>query len=294
MIKNVNYYYKRIEKICDNSKDMTYKMVKIPKKNGKYRVIHIPNEKLKQTQKIVLKNILEKIEISQNAMAFVKGKSIKDNAKNHVNKKYILNIDLKDFFYNIKHKQVYLALKKEGYNDHNASKLAYICTYKGHLPQGAPTSPYLSNIICKDLDKEIFDICSKIDASYSRYADDITISSNNYNIKDNFKNIEDIINRYGFKINKSKTRYLQNTKKQVVTGVIVNEKLNIDNKLKKEIRQILYFCEKYGLKNHLEYKNYSINEVEYRNKLQGKISFINNINPDLGKIYIEKYGNINY
>lgn len=272
--------------------DMDYNKFKIPKKKGGFRKIEKPNENLKKIQTLILEEILEKVQVCDKATAFLKGKSITDNAKEHINKRYILNLDLNDFFGNIRYESVYKLFKKIGFEDKKAKKLSRLCTHNGRLPQGAPTSPYISNIICENLDREMIKLCKSIQADYTRYADDITISTNNNYLRQNFKAIEEIINNEGFRLNYKKTRFINKNNKQVVTGIVVNEKINIDKNILKEIRQTLYYCNKYGVENHIRYKNINISKERFRNVLLGRIMFVNNINPKVGSLYINQFKSI--
>lgn len=287
VIDTVNLY-----KYIENDIDISYTELKIPKKKGGYRTIYSPNTKLKELQNLIVDLILKNIEISSCSTAFTPGSSIINNSRMHVNKKYVLNIDLKDFFDNIGYERVYLVLKELKFSHKDTVKLSKICTYNGHIPQGAPTSPYISNIICNNLDKRLFNLCKKFNATYTRYADDITISTDCEDIKTYMNTIENIINEEGFEINKKKVRLLSKNTKQVVTGVVVNEKVSIDRNYRKKVRQDVYYCKKYGIGEHLKYNNIEISEEEYMKKLKGKISFIKSVDSKLGEELLEELGKI--
>ncbi|MDB8803593.1 reverse transcriptase family protein [Romboutsia sp. 1001216sp1] len=278
-IKLFNYLESEVE--------VSYKTFKIPKKRGGYRTIESPNKSLKDAQRLIVELILKSIEISSYSTAFIEGSTIKDNAKKHVNKKYVLNMDLKDFFNNIGKERVYNIFKSQNIPHREALKYTRICTYNGGIPQGASSSPYISNIVCINLDKRISSICNMIDADYTRYADDITISSNNKNIKRYIKSIENIIIEEGFEINYDKVRLLSNNTRQIVTGLVVNEKVGANKEYIKNIRQEIYYCKKYGVKEHLKYSNIDISEEEYINQLRGKIGFIKGINWKKGRKLFE-------
>ncbi len=283
VIDMVNLY-----KYIENDIDISYIELKIPKKKGGYRKIYSPNQNLKELQNLIVNLILKNIEISSCSTAFTPGSSIMNNARMHVNKKYVLNIDLKDFFDNISYERVYFVFKEAKFSHKDAMKLSKICTYNGHTPQGAPTSPYISNIICNNLDKRLFNLCKKINATYTRYADDITISTDNEDIKTYMSTIENIINEEGFDINKKKVRLLSRNTKQVVTGVVVNEKVSIDKNYRKKVRQEIYYCQKYGVNEHLRYNNIQISTEEYIRKLKGKIAFIKSVDNKLGEKLLEE------
>ena len=161
-----------------NQTENYYKHKDLPKKNGGFREICIPSYSMRIVQKWILINIIEKLKPSKNAMAFRKSTQdqrfdIKQNAFYHSNSLYGLTIDLKDFFPSITSKMVFSLFKKVGYNNFAAQILTNICTLDGSLPQGAVTSPALSNLICIRLDNRLEGLCKKREIFYSRYADDM-------------------------------------------------------------------------------------------------------------------------
>lgn len=263
------YFYKVIF-----TKNNFYHGTRIPKrKPNEYRELLIPHMALKNMQVWILENILYNLPCHHNATGFIPGKSIVDNALPHIKKEYILKMDIKDFFPNIdfyRVRDVFFNLNKD---IKLANALANICTYEKQLPQGAPTSPYLSNLICIDLDKRISQLCLKHNLSYTRYADDITISGN----KNIFwiKNIiGKILNENGFTLNKEKTVILKPGDMKRVTGLVVNETLSIPKETLQELRQRIYYIKRFGLKEHLERIGYREDEQKYIDSLYGLASFI--------------------
>ena len=239
-----------------------YSSFTIKKKSGEDRIIHAPNGGLKSILRC-LNFILQIIhEPHQAVTGFVPNKSIVDNAKKHVNHSFVLNIDLKDFFHSFDRNRVklgfmYEPFKLNGDKEPLAFLLASLCTHpleldgekKNVLPQGSPTSPTLTNILCSKLDQRLQGLAKRFKVVYSRYADDITFSSK-HNIFDSaeFKTeLKRIIEEnQGLKINPSKTRLQKDAFRQEVTGLIVNEKVNVRKKYVKQIRMWLYYWEKYG------------------------------------------------
>lgn len=282
------YYY------LDNNIIISYNSFKLPKKKGGYRTIESPSKDLKEVQRLILDLVLKNIPVSLCSTGFIEGKSIINNANKHINKKFVLNIDLENFFNTIGSLRVYSMFIAYGIQHKEAEKMTNICTYKGCLPQGAPSSPCISNIICNNLDKRLANLCKIIDGNYTRYADDITISTNNAKIKKYIKTIEKIIIEEGFQINYKKHRLLTHNTKQVVTGIVVNEKLNIDKNYIRKIRQELYYCNKYGIKQHMLHENINIDEDQYINSLKGKINFIKSINPNVGNKLEDKLQILTY
>lgn len=263
------YFYKVI--FCKNS---FYKNISIPKRRvGKYRIISVPQMALKNMQVWILENILYEEPCHKNATGFIPGKSIVNNALPHVKKEYILKMDIKDFFPSIDYYRVRSIFFNINHDIKLANALANMCTYEGHLPQGAPTSPYLSNLICIDLDKRIAQLCIKYNLSYTRYADDITISGNN-NIFWIKNIVEKILKENGFVVNNEKTIILKPGDMKQVTGLVVNESLSIPKQTLRELRQKIYYINKFGLKAHLERIGYKESEQKYIDSLYGVASFI--------------------
>lgn len=253
-----------------------YRTYKIPKKNGGFREISEPLPGLKSIQKWILDEILTPLPVSKFAKAYVKKKSIKDNARFHINKKMVMTLDIKDYFGSIHPKVVYNFFIELGYNKSVSILLAGLCTLNGSLPQGAPTSAALSNLCTIKLDNEIseFTIARKI--MYTRYADDMTFSGD-FNVNEICKFVSHTASKYGFKLNKDKTRVRYRWQQQEVTGIVVNEKLQLSKKKRKEIRQSVYYIKKYGLEDHL--KQIGENRQNYIAHIIGLIEFGVFINP---------------
>lgn len=216
----------------ENVKDNAYNEFFI---YGKQKERHIvaPSRKLKERQRWILKNILSCVEIKDCVHGFVKGKSIVTNAKCHVAKKEILCLDISDFFPSTKLSKVIDVFKKLGYIDAVAEYLATLCTYNGELPQGAPTSPALSNIIFTTIDEQLMLFAKENDLTYTRYADDLTFSTNSNNIEEFIDEIECIINEFGYTLNKNKTHIMKDNYRKMVTGLVVNETVKVPKKFKK-------------------------------------------------------------
>jgi Retron-type reverse transcriptase len=207
-----------------------YHCFKIPKKSGGMREIVAPSDKLKSYQLWIKENILDKIKISDYATGFKKACSILDNAKIHVGKELVINLDLKDFFPSIKYSQVYKIFSYLGYTNEVSHLLTQLCTNKYNiLPQGSPASPILSNIVTLKLDKRLSNLAKAYECSYSRYADDITFSGSK-NIKKIIPLVKAIIHEEGFEVNENKLRFQYNFQRQEVTGLVVNKCVKISPK----------------------------------------------------------------
>lgn len=255
-LKSLNYYAHPA--LCKKR----YHTFTIKKKSGTDRTINAPVKGLKtilRSLNFVLQCIYEPHEA---ATGFVLKKSIVDNAKKHVGHHYVLNMDLKDFFHSFDLNRVKMGFMFEPFNlNGNKETLAFLlaslCTHpfeideevKTVLPQGSPTSPTLTNILCKKLDRRLNGLANRFGATYTRYADDITFSSphNIYSDEIFNKELKRIIeDDQKLVINPKKTRLQKAGYRQEVTGLIVNDKVNVHRRYVKQIRMWLYYWEKYG------------------------------------------------
>lgn len=247
-----------------------YNVFEIEKSNGKKREIASPSLPMKLVQRWILENILEKVKVTNYAMAFVKNiNGCKKNAEIHHNSLYILHLDLENFFPSINRKRVYGLFKNLGYNNVTSNLLSNISTLADKLPQGGVTSPYLSNLICEKLDRRLAKLCSTRDIIYTRYADDLVFSCDNRDTLKKIKNvIEDIIKDEGFTLNENKTRLLSRYGKVQVNGITLNDKkLKVDKKLKRRLRAKIHHM--FATGDFTEY-----------NVVKGYISYISSIEDD--------------
>ncbi|SDF84926.1 RNA-directed DNA polymerase [Paenibacillus sp. cl6col] len=276
--KLVGYKEAYIMKVS-NSQGSFYREFKIPKKKkGEYRDIYEPLPNLKNIQRWILDEILNKLKPSPYSKAFRVGYSIKDNAKYHRNQKKLLNLDIKDYFKSIGYKKVYNFFRSLGYSKHVSVVLANVCTLDDELPQGAPTSPMLSNLITQRLDLRIAKFASKNKIRYTRYADDLTFSGDfEEGIVINF--VRKVLLSDGFLINEQKTRVRKQNQQQEVTGIVVNEKLQASKKYRKSLRQKIYYIKRYGLEDHISKIEFD-NKIRYLYHLLGTANFILNVNPN--------------
>ena len=264
-----------------------YRVYKIKKRNGNYRTIYEPNKLLKHIQRNILTNILNNKEISMFAKAYHKGISLKDNAEPHVNKDVILKLDIIDFFENIRFIDIYEScFPIEYYPKQIGMLLTIICTYDDHLTQGSPTSAYISNLVMKEFDEHLGNWCISNNISYTRYSDDMTFSGN-FNPSTVISKVRRMLYKLHLKINNNKIHVIYKNHNQSVTGITVNEKIQVCSRYRKKIRQEVYFIKKYGLESHLDKCNSKANKKTYINKLYGKILHVLNINDN--DIEFKKY-----
>ena len=271
--KDSKKYINKLYSISNNI-DNNYRIYKIKKRNGKLRTIYEPNSTLKHIQKQILKNVLEEKHISSFAKAYHKGVSLKDNALVHVNKKIILKLDIKNFFDNISFYQVYNScFPIEYYPKSVGMILTYLCTYDGHLTQGSPTSSYISNLVMRDFDEEIGNYCVNNNISYSRYSDDMTFSGD-FDVSELIIKVRKMLLKLGFELNKDKISIINKSRSQNVTGLVVNEKVQVCKKYRNKIRQEIYYIKKFGIESHLKKINSSLTKEDYIKKLLGRILYV--------------------
>ena len=234
-----------------------YKTFKISKKSGGTREINAPTNKLNKI--LYALNLIFKSMYSphESVTGFTEGKSIYDNALIHVGHHYVFNIDLKDFFSSIPQARIWARIQCPPFNfpQSVANVIAGLCCVynaesgKNVLPQGAPTSPLLTNAICDKLDKKLASLAKKYGLHYSRYADDITFSSmhNVYQENSEFRGtLKKFIEEQGFLLNDKKTRILKSEQRQEVTGLTVNTKVNVTRKYVRDLRCLLHIWETKG------------------------------------------------
>ncbi|MDR3640412.1 MAG: reverse transcriptase domain-containing protein [Humidesulfovibrio sp.] len=272
----------------------------IKKRTGGVREIATPNTVLKTIQKSLTEKLYEIYMVKKSVHGFVRERTILTNANVHSRKKYVFNIDLKDFFHSIHFGRIVGLLTARPYTIDRkiAILIAKIACYNDRLPQGAPCSPVISNMVCAYLDRQLCDLAKTTGCYYTRYADDITFSTNRFAFPNEIaikvghawgvgSVLEETVNRNGFAINGKKTSLRSRSDRQMVTGLIVNDYPNIQRKLLKQVRAMLHDWKVHGLEdaqgNFLSY--YSLQNNRPRNGealffdkvVRGKIEYIRQI-----------------
>lgn len=268
-----------------------YSEFAIKKKNGGERIIDVPSENLKSIQRWILDNVLTTYGLHDCCYGFRKGKSICDNAKQHINQECVLCFDIKDFFPSITLDDVFYVFFNKGYSKKVSYYLAKLLTKDGILPQGSPASPMISNIVAYNLDKRLASLAEKYNANYSRYADDITFSGRR-NIVNLVPIVGKIVHEEGFAINEKKTRYAYNYQRQEVTGLVVNEKVSVPKEYIKEIKKDIFFCKKYGVNSHL--KRINSKRSFYKEYLFGKAYYVYMVDENLGMELLKELNEIEW
>lgn len=271
-----------------------YKVFNIPKRNFGFRVIAQPTPEVKNVQREIVKILAENVNIHPAAMAYVKNVSIKTNALKHRNSSFLLKTDLENFFNSIKPKMLFDALKNQGVHiwpfDENLMKqfLFWNRSKKEggrlRLSVGAPSSPFISNLIMYNFDVKVEKLCKSREINYSRYADDLTFSSNKKGVlfpllTELKKILHDEFNSI-LKINESKTVFSSKAHNRHVTGITITNKneLSVGREKKRYISALVH-----------KFKNEQLGSDDI-NHLKGLLSFVSHIEPDFKQRMIKKYG----
>ncbi len=307
-----------ILKLCNSNRIDSYKRFKLKKKRGGFRVIQTPKRELKYLQRWILKNILETVPSHESCKGFDKQTSIKQNAEGHLNSNVLLKLDLLRFYDSINERRIYGVFKSIGYHPNLAVSLAKICTIvpndlfmssfqkkelslknviinlnQGLLAQGSPTSPKLSNLICRNLDKRLTGLAAKNSVIYSRYADDITFSGEYENLSRIRKIAYRIIKEEKLFPNYSKTKLIKKGGRFLVTGINVqSDTAKVSRKRKKDIEHHLFHCIKNGVANHTQSAN--ITNRNFKDWLYGSICFVYSIEEEVGKKYFQQFDRIEW
>ena len=251
-----------------------YHQVSIPKANGGTRTLQVPDDMLKAVQRKSNEVLLAPEPISPYATAYRPGCSTMINAKLHVGKSVLMKLDILHFFdsiiYPIVKEKVFPA---ERFSEPNRILLTILCTNRDAVPQGAPTSPAISNIIMRDFDDTIGRWCGKRGIAYTRYCDDMTFSGD-FDPAPLIDLVRSELRKMGFLLNDKKTAIIRGGRQKVVTGIVVNEKENVPSVYRREIRQDMHYCMRYGIESHMSHNNISGTMDQYVLKLLGRVNYV--------------------
>jgi hypothetical protein len=262
----------------------------VEKSSGEPRTITAPRAALKRIQRKILVEILDKLPVHAACHGFVRGRSVASNAAPHVGARLVVKMDLRDFFPSIHYRRVAGLFRRLGYGVDVASALAGLTTHRGKLPdgtvlwpgvlpQGAPTSPALANLLCRRLDARLAGLCARAGGVYTRYADDLTFSfatPPDKGIGGFLWWVDQVCQQEGFTENTSKRRLLWSGGRQRVTGVVVNSGLHIPREARKNFRALLHNCRKDGLSAHARGRK------DFSAYLRGFASYVKMVQPELG------------
>ena len=300
----VKTFVDRLKFLACNGRYVTFKIPK--KKEGEYRTIDAPCNELKSVQQALNLILQEVYSPNAAAMGFVKGKSVVTNAQVHLGQNFVYNIDLKDFFPSVTSGRLYRRLLAKPFclKEEVASIISDLCCYtkceNKVLPQGAPTSPILTNIICERMDIKLTRLAKAYGLKYTRYADDITFSGVKNVFAEDGKfcsSMRNIIEKEeGFVINPDKTRLSHRGMRQEVTGITVNNKINVSRKYVKQLRPLIHnwevkgydeaqsiFAEQYARTNTRNHKFKGRHHIE--NIIMGKLLYLKMVKGETDSVF---------
>lgn len=263
-----------------NSLSRHYRRVQIKKRDGTYRHLSVPDDVLKRIQRSITENLLVYMPVSPYATAYRCGGNIRKNAAPHVGKQKILKLDIRHFFDSV----LYSAVKEnvfpaERFSEQNRVLLTMLCYYKDFLPQGAPSSPAITNILLYEFDNAAGAWCASQNIGYTRYCDDMTFSGD-FDERIVIRYISTELKKLGFFLNMRKTKVLCPGQRQLVTGLTVNEKANVPAVYRRKLRQDLYYCRKFGVEAHLKNIGSEISPEAYAQSLLGRVHFVLQVTPE--------------
>jgi hypothetical protein len=282
------------------------------KRSGGYRLIESPKTELRRIQQQILRGILDKVPPHAQAHGFVQGRSIRTNAEPHVGKRVIVKFDLENFYASLKFSRVVAIYRSLGFSREVGLWLARLTTsmipwsleppepgwneieaYQGrHLPQGAATSPALANLSAYALDVRLAGLAAKYGADYTRYADDLTFSAHGKTVpalKELIPLIEKVVRDERFRTNKEKRKVVRRNQRQVVAGVVVNDRLSAPRPEYDRLKAILHNCIKLGPRSQNR-----ANHADFAGHLLGRIAHVRHLNPHKGAKLLAIYGRIDW
>ena len=282
-----------------------YRQFTMPKKTGGVRHISAPMPLLKTVQHWLLENILYRMDVTDKAHGFVPGRGILTNALPHVGKTLVVNLDLQNFFPTISYRRVKGFFRAVGYSEKLATVFALLCTEPATdlveadgkkyyvqtgeraLPQGAPSSPVLTNLICRRLDARLSGVATKFGLTYTRYADDLTFSGDDAehgaSVGKLLWQVRQIIKDEGFVVHPGKTQVMRKGARREVTGIVVNEKPSIARKKLRQFRAVLHQIDRHGPAGKTWGKGGSLFPA-----LHGYAAHVNLVRPDLGPQFLAR------
>ncbi len=278
----------RPRKMRRGSKYENYHTVVIHRGRGhKNRTLHVPNDFLKCIQRRILEQYLYQLDVSEYSTAYCRGKSLLDNASPHIGKECVLKLDISHFFDRIDGDMVYLVMKRLGLSIPATTLLTHLCIYQERLPQGAPTSPYIANLVMKNFDEKLGKWCKERNIGYTRYCDDMTFSGSKTDIHnaDVVRKVRSMLYRMGFALNAKKTVFISSSQQQRVTGVVVNKKPTLSRYQRRAIRQEVYYCKKFGIADSLRHQGLDISPDKYLHSLLGRIAFSMQLDPNNSEMH---------
>lgn len=218
-----------------------YRALTIPKRSGGTRTLAIPGPALKTLQRKLLRRVLGKLRSHPAAYGFERGRSIVDHAGKHADSDVVMRFDLRDFFQSTPAARIEAYFRRIGWDESAAALLTKLCTWQGSLPQGAPTSPRLSNLVNFGFDARLTAAAKRCGAAYSRYADDLAFSFDDVDdgsVATVISRVRRIVRDAGYCLNRDKTRVMRRHQRQQITGLVVNAGVNLPRETRRRLRAI--------------------------------------------------------
>lgn len=259
-------------------KEKLYRYFEIPKRKGGSRTISVPPPSLALLQRKISNRINKTIKFPECVNGYVKGRSIITNAKMHLGGKHFIQLDLRDFFQNIKIQHVREGLGTDFRGDETLAVISMICFLKNRLPQGAPSSPVLSNLAARKLDEKLTLFSEENSFTYSRYADDITISGQVISLEQ-YEKVQTLIRETGYELNNKKSRLITEGRKVIVTGISIGSgKMHLPRIQKRELRKQAHYLRANGaLVESTFNKDFDPFHID---RILGKLSFWASVEPE--------------
>ncbi|HVI04340.1 MAG TPA: reverse transcriptase domain-containing protein [Enhygromyxa sp.] len=272
----------------------------VPKQRGGMRTISAPRAPLRAIQRTIYSNILAKVPVHEAAHGFVPGRSTVTNATPHLGARLLLKTDIREFFPTIHYWRVRGMFVSFGYDERVAGALASLCTrrpvvdragervvvWPGLVPQGAPTSPAIANLVCLRLDARLSGLAEKIGARYTRYADDLSFSFHDpdsverLDVGRTFWWVDQILQQEGFAEHAGKRQVLRPSRRQLVTGIVVNEKLTVPREARRQFRALLHNCRAHRVDSQAR------GRADFADYLRGYAAYVQMVQPDLGARWV--------
>ncbi len=257
--------------------DRLYRTRQIETGRGKTRTLHCPVRRLLTVQRAILHGLLDNVPLEEACHGFRKGRSIVTHASQHIRQEMVLAVDVRDFFPSITSARVFGVFRSLDLADNTATCLTRLTTCRGILPQGAPTSPAIANLVCRHLDRRLSGLARRMGINYSRYADDLTFSGP-VRLADYKGTIERIVREEGFEPNARKCRFMRRHQRQVVTGLTVNDGVSIPRPWRRRLRGLVH---RVGCETAVDVTPET---------LFGMLSFLKMVHPELYRRELETLG----
>jgi RNA-directed DNA polymerase len=248
------------------------------KRSSKARQIDAPRPHLKRVQRWVLRNILQAVDLHPSSTAFSPGNSIVTNASLHTGRELVVRFDLESFFPTIRARRVKGLFRSLGYSEKVSILLTNLTTSDWRLPQGAPTSPAIANLVCRRLDTRLDALARRFGAAYTRYADDLTFSGDRDfigGLKRFIPTVRRIVREEGFRLNQAKTHFARKGAQQRVSGLVVNRQVSVPRTERRRLRAVLH-----NLSKGKPAKGREIKVRDLRTHLQGRVAFLSQVHPE--------------